>query len=312
MTEFKLFLPKFDGSKSSDYRLWMCRLEAVLEDQDIAYAFQSRAERTSRVGDAQLSVATRKTATIIINGLADKPLRVVVAHRKDAVNMIEKVNEQYASSSFSTRMSLLSELNNMANARNADMAEYVDSYTSLLDRLEAMEAKVREPLAGTMFLHSMRGQFETTVAALRTMGDDELRLDDVTSRLIEEAASAASRPRRDASFAGMQTRVVSDFCGHPGHQEDKCLTNPANPNNRLGAQQSRQPSKGKSKRNASAKLAASSAPPVAHSAPNRHRKSSPLLRRQSRTQLRIARRPRERRVHPLRTVYWLHRQRQLR
>ena len=185
MTEFKLFLPKFDGSKTSDYRLWMCRLEAVLEDQDIAHVIQSRSETaSSTILDAQFGVACKKAAAIIINGLADKPLRVVVSHRKNPAKMIEKLNERYASSSFSTRMSLMSELNDMSYARNADMSEYVDNYTSLLDRLETMDAKVPQPLAVIMFLSSMRGQFEATVAALRTMGDDELSWDDVTSRLI--------------------------------------------------------------------------------------------------------------------------------
>jgi hypothetical protein len=83
MTEFKLFLPKFDGSKTSDYRLWMYRLEAVLEDQDIAHVIRSRSEiASSTILDAQLGVACKKAAAIIINGLADKPLRVVVSHRK--------------------------------------------------------------------------------------------------------------------------------------------------------------------------------------------------------------------------------------
>jgi gag-polypeptide of LTR copia-type len=170
MTDFKPFFPKFDGSKSSDYRLWMCRLEAVLEDQNIAFVPHERPSAGSSTSDAAHGTACKKAAEIIINGLADKPLRVVVSHRKDTAKMIEKLNDWYASSSFSTRTSLIYELQNISYARNADMAEFVDSYTSFLDRLEAMEAKVPEPLAVIMFLHSMRGQLEATVAALRTMG----------------------------------------------------------------------------------------------------------------------------------------------
>jgi gag-polypeptide of LTR copia-type len=196
----------------------MCRLEAVLEDQDIAHVIQSRAElASSTILDAQLGVACKKAAAIIINGPADKPLRVVVSHRKNPAKMIEKLNERYSSSSFSTRMSLMSELNDMSYARNADMSEFVDNYTSLLDRLDTMDAKVRQPLAVIMFLSSMRGQFEVTVAALRTMGDDKLSCDDVTSRLIEEASSAVSWTRRDTALATVQARVVCDFCGRPGH-----------------------------------------------------------------------------------------------
>jgi gag-polypeptide of LTR copia-type len=115
--------------------------------------------------------------------------------------MIEKLNERYASSSISTRISLMSELNDMSYARNADMSEYVDNCTSLLDRLETMDAKLPQPLAVIMFLSSMRDQFEATFAALRTMGDDELSWDEVTSRLIEEASSSVSHTRRDTALA---------------------------------------------------------------------------------------------------------------
>jgi hypothetical protein len=40
MTYIKRFLPKFDGSKASDFGLWLCRLEAVLEDKGIAYTIE--------------------------------------------------------------------------------------------------------------------------------------------------------------------------------------------------------------------------------------------------------------------------------
>jgi hypothetical protein len=222
MTDFKLLVPNLDGSKSSDYRLWMCRLEAVLEDQNIAFVLQERPSAGSFPSDAAYSTACKKAAAIIINGLEDKPLRVVVWHRKDPAKMIEKLNERYAYSSFSTRMSLMSELHNISYVRNADMAEFVDSYTSLLDRFEFMEAKVPESLAVIMFLHSIRGQFEATVAALRSMVDDYLSWDDVTSRFIEEASSVGYRTHRDTAFLTLQNRVVCDFCGRSGHQEYRC------------------------------------------------------------------------------------------
>jgi hypothetical protein len=123
MTDFKLFLPKFDGSKTSDFGLWLCRLEAVLEDKGIAYTiepeeFPPRSSLTvvelpsasALAESAEFAAARKKAAAIIINGLGDKPLRVVVSHRRDPALMIFKLNERYASSTLSTRMSLISEL----------------------------------------------------------------------------------------------------------------------------------------------------------------------------------------------------------
>jgi hypothetical protein len=37
-----------------------------------------------------------------------------------------------------------------------------------------------------MFMHSMNGKYETTIAALRTLGDEKLTWEDVTTRLIEK------------------------------------------------------------------------------------------------------------------------------
>jgi gag-polypeptide of LTR copia-type len=210
MTDFKLFLPKFDGSKTSDFGLWLCRLEAVLEDKGIAYTIEPEkfplrssltgvelSFATSLAESAEFSAGRKKAAAIIINGLGDKPLRVVVSHRREPALMILKLNERYASSTLSTRMSLISELYTLSYVRNKDMGEYVGTYTSLLNRLAAMNAPIPDALAVIMFLSSLQGHFEATVAAIRSISDDNLTWDDVTSRLIEEASSPRSRTRQD-------------------------------------------------------------------------------------------------------------------
>jgi hypothetical protein len=246
MTDFKLFLSKSDGSKTSDFGLWLCRLEAVLEDKGISYTIELEEfpPRSSLTGvelpsasalaeSAEFAAARKKAAAIIINGLGDKPLRVVVSHRRDPALMIFKLNERYASSTLSTRMSLISELYTISNVRNKDMGEYVDTYTSLPNRLAAMNAPIPDALAVIMFLSSLQGHFEATVAAICSISDDNLTWDDITSRLIEEASSPRSRTRQDSALA-VHSRPICSFCGRQGHEEIRCFTNPSNPNNRLG------------------------------------------------------------------------------
>jgi gag-polypeptide of LTR copia-type len=166
------FATKFDGSKTSDFGLWLCRLEAVLEYKGIAYTiypeeFPPRSSltgvellsSTSLAESAEFAAARKKAAAIIINGLGDKPLRVVVSHRRDPALMIFKLNERYASSTLSTCMSLISELYTLSYVRNKDMGEYVDTYTSLLNRLAAMNAPIPDALVVIMFLSSLQGHF---------------------------------------------------------------------------------------------------------------------------------------------------------
>jgi gag-polypeptide of LTR copia-type len=63
--------------------------------------------------------------------------------------MIQKLNERYASSTLSTRMSLL---NGLSYQKGKDMGEFVDSFASILDRLESMGAKIDEDLSVVMLL----------------------------------------------------------------------------------------------------------------------------------------------------------------
>jgi gag-polypeptide of LTR copia-type len=95
-----------------------------------------------------------------------------------------------------------------------------------------MNAPIPDALAVIMFLSSLQGHFEATVAAIRSISDDNLTWDDVTSRLIEEA-SPRSRTRQDSALA-VHSRPICSFCGRQGHEANRCFTNPSNPNNRLG------------------------------------------------------------------------------
>jgi hypothetical protein len=112
MPDIKVQMPKFDGKPSSDYGLWLCRLEAILETKWFAHRIQDSDERavpaesaSTDIFDAALQV--RKTSSIIVNGLAEKPLRIVCAYCKYPLKMIQNLNERYSSSTLSTSMSVM-------------------------------------------------------------------------------------------------------------------------------------------------------------------------------------------------------------
>ena len=271
MSEVKLSLPRFDGKPSSDYHLWQLRLLAILESKDLSVCVkydssssivETNTTETMRDGTPGTLVLlpteeqNRKAAAIIINGLGDKPLRVVSNYTKDPQVMLQKLRERYASTKLSTRMSLMSELQSL-RYKSGDMGEYIDRYTGLHDRLESMAAKVPEELAIIMFLHSMNGKFEAIIAAIRTMGDEKLTWDDVTARLLEEANS--STPRHVSghqsaltTFAGPSRETCSQ-CSRSGHTADSCWWNPNNPQNKLpqNGTQSNKSNQNNSKRTAS-------------------------------------------------------------
>jgi gag-polypeptide of LTR copia-type len=98
----------------------------------------------------------------------------VLAHCKCLLKMIQKLNEHYASSTLSTRMFLMWQLNGLSYQRGKDMRDFFESFASILDRLECICAKVDENLSAVMLLGSMNGNFESSVEAIKTLGDEKL------------------------------------------------------------------------------------------------------------------------------------------
>lgn len=240
MSDSKYTLPIFDGKLDSDFQLWYCRLAAILKDKNLGQLFEADTAETSTA----VSVATdearsvgnaniRKASAIIINALGNKPLRLVASSKHTPFLMMKKLKERYASTNLSTRMLLMTELCGKMYQSNKDMGDYVDGYASLLNRLAAMGAKIPDDLYVIMFLHSMNGSFESTVAALRTMKKDDIKWDDVTSRLIEESTIARSRHRHESALAASSSRPSCIFCKKRGHSAFQCWNNPENPHNRL-------------------------------------------------------------------------------
>jgi hypothetical protein len=111
-----------------------------------------------------------------------------------------------------------------------------------------MSAKVPSELAIIMFLQSMNGRFEATIAALKTMSDGSLTWEAVTARLIEEAGTQSrTRVGQSALVSSSSPAVTCSTCGKFGHKSEICWWNPANPGNRLANRPPRGSGKDKAK-----------------------------------------------------------------
>jgi gag-polypeptide of LTR copia-type len=101
---------------------------------------------------------------------------------------------------------------------------FVDSFAPILDRLECTGAKIDKDRSVVMLLGSMNGHFESTVEAIKTLGDERFTWDDVYSRVIEVAKTSQNK-RRNVALAG-QEMITCDFCGKRGHEASRCWKNP--------------------------------------------------------------------------------------
>jgi gag-polypeptide of LTR copia-type len=121
-----------------------------------------------------------------------------------------------------------------------DMGAFVDSFASILDHLEIMGAKIDEDLSMVMLLSSMNFHFESTVEAIKTLGDEKLTWDEVCSRLIKVSKTSQNK-HRDVALTGREM-ITCDFCNKRAHEACRCWKNPGNPHNRLDSSSDAGPS----------------------------------------------------------------------
>lgn len=189
-------LTRFDGKPSSDFSIWELRLIAALKARGLVHCVDkirmatsstSSTDSTSiysNVSKIPTDEDNEKAATLMIEALGDRPLRIVSALTEDPRSMLNKLRDRYASNSVVSKSSVLSELYAM-KYKSGDMSEYIDKFTALLDRLTSMDAPIPEELAKTIFLSSMDGKFDATVSAL--MVTDNITWDRITNTMIEAA-----------------------------------------------------------------------------------------------------------------------------
>jgi hypothetical protein len=125
-------------------------------------------------------------------------------------------------------MSLMAELQAL-RYKSGNMSDYVNRYAALLDSLESTDSKVPPELAVIMFMHSMNGKDEATMAALRTLGDENLIWEDVTTRFIEKYNT---NTHKGSTFTGKNATalatlkssptIICSRCGRTGHENAHC------------------------------------------------------------------------------------------
>ena len=249
MSNLKNTVPRFDGKPNSDFQLWYARIRALLQSKGLLKVIEEipeEGEETDKEATPTTSDEDKATvSSLIIQAIGDKPLRVVINHVGNPAEMILKLRERYASTNMTSRMVSIFQLMNL-KFTGGDMGEYVDTYSTSLDRLESMKGKIPDELAVAMFLYSMNGKFESTVAALRQM--EVLSWDDVSTRLIEESRRTKVRMTGETAYVSQQAAKTHrpakkqtapcEIC-HKSHQTKFCRRNPDNLNNRINKERTR-------------------------------------------------------------------------
>eukprot|EP00171_Calliarthron_tuberculosum_P004578 IDg4578t1 len=241
-------IQKFHGRPSDDYNLWRLRAECALKGK--GYWKQLQEEDCK-------SEIKEKAVAMIIHSLGDIPFRVCSSQISNPMSMMELLDQRYASTRSTSRISTLTTLYSIKYQKHQDMSKYVDEFEGLFAQLERMgkETAIPESHKAPLLLASIgtNSALESTVAALRLKDTSDLTWHAVTADLIQEykrlkdgSSSSQHKPiekynknslskgkLKHALGAKNNRNCMCGFCGKSGHETKDCFLNPESPSCKL-------------------------------------------------------------------------------
>jgi len=246
-------LPIYKGKPHEDYNLWRFRLKAALQAKQYWAPLQT-ANCTEEIKS--------KATGILVTALGDTALRSCMSAYPNTMQMIEKLDDCYASKRAASRIALLTSVFSKRFDKQKNMGKYIDEFNQAFSQLESIgaDATIPDSLKGPILLASFgtTSELEPCIAALR-MKDKIPKWEELTADLVLESQRirATSRKNGDVSTNSRKTGRGDDsshrrtgkpsflanqahgttgpckFCGGPGHKAPDCWWNPANPRNKL-------------------------------------------------------------------------------
>ena len=181
---------KFEGEQGEDFHIWSARTEAALEAKDVLSPVLTDmvdAEDLTSVSQAdRLSIAKAKAT--IIQGLGNKPLRLVLPVKDNPFKMWKALKERYAVSNLVTKVQLHTKLARM-EYKGQTMSEYVAGFEDIFNQLSAMGTELTQDMKIATFLASFgdksRSSFGHVVTVLQSK-DTTVSWELVSSTLLQE------------------------------------------------------------------------------------------------------------------------------
>ena len=231
-------LVKFNAKRDEDFDLWRTQLEAHLESRGVMEVVSTNCVGVTT--DKEMVEKKMVTArSIIIQALGDKPLRTVMAEKKNPFVMWNKLCDRYATATATKRVKLQTRLHQMHFTGSKSMSEFVDEMEAIFNRLESMQCEVQETMKVAILLSSFGDKgtspYGPVVSALETLSDDKLTWDSATSRLLQEydskqnnsnalSVTRAAGQKRYVTALKAKANVMCYGCGKKGHYVRDCYS----------------------------------------------------------------------------------------
>lgn len=171
--------------------------------------------------DAWDSGDQRARATIGL--LLEKSKLPLIKNATTAKLCWNALKDHFETVTLTTKVALLKRLCGMHYVEDEDIQDHIQQMEEIFERLTMAGQQLDEDLCVAMVLRSLPDSFDALTTALEARSDDELTLELVKMKLLDEVAKRGNRGSSESVLKVKQKKVlVCNFCKKAGHREKYC------------------------------------------------------------------------------------------
>lgn len=228
MADTKLRFPKLNGT---NWSTWKVRIENLLQREDL-WDVVENSSKPKETSDDDWKTNNRHAKANIILAIEDNQLPLVknqeTAH--DVFNALKKYHEK---NTRSVKVSLLKKLCALNLDEHGDTEQHLFKIDELFDRLSAAGLSLDEDTKICMIFRSLPTSYETLVTALDCLSDDDISVELVRSKIVDESQRRIERDSSSTTQRNEKAHVSAEnnrqrtprlchFCKKPGHLVANC------------------------------------------------------------------------------------------
>lgn len=225
MADAKFSIPKLNGT---NWATWKLRVENLLARDDLwDVVVEEVPDEFDR--DDDWEIANRKAKATLVLLLEDSQLAIVrkCVNAHDVFGALKAYHEK---STRSVRVSLLKKLCAINLSERGDLEQHLFEVDDLFDRLDAAGTTLDADTKICLLLRSLPPSFDGLVTALDSRSQDDITLEVVKSKLMDEFQRRLERDghpvKKEKAMKTAVTKTgetrVCFYCKKPGHLQRNC------------------------------------------------------------------------------------------
>lgn len=240
MSDEKLWL--FDGSNFGN---WRFRIEVLMEDKDLLDHLEKdidqdfatdlpddsadEKKRKKKLRDDWMA-KDRKCKNLLVHRIAEDQLEYV-KDKRTAKEAWEALKNAFERVGIAGKLFLRKQFQEMRLKEGGNVKAFLLQFDKVLREMKAAGVKTEEEDVVCQLLLALPKSYEALITALETIKTDELTLDYVKKRLLDEQVKRSNSNHEenegDSAFAGRKVGFKCYGCHQFGHKRADCPKNRA-------------------------------------------------------------------------------------